>query len=69
MTHSSRVICFMFYDWIRRISRYGWKDDESPKLGLWEDQGINIRLKGQIGGCSASSILLALEISTPWISS
>ena len=49
--------------------RYGWKGDESPRLGLWEDQGISIGLEGRIGACSASSILLALEISTPWISS
>ena len=30
--------------------RYGWKGDESPGLGLWEDQAINIGLEGRIGG-------------------
>ena len=59
MTHSSRVICFMFYDWIRRISRHDSvrvmtvmdeKVMSHQRLGLWEDQGINIGLEGRIGG-------------------
>ena len=36
--------------------RYGWKGDESPGLGLWEDQGINIGLEGWIGGSSRNHL-------------
>ena len=53
--------------------RYGGKGDESPRLGLWEDQGINIGLEGWIGGmlrapffpysCSAPPFFLTFEIS------